>query len=307
MPKYESFSVHDSHGNTPVIYTPESGEPVAISIYDVTPYQWDGHSRPNVDDYTAPWLHMASKTMYKFTATRARKNFNAQVTYAKNQLEQALAQYQADYDVWSEMDERNYTSQSAQKQRYEEAGFNLGYLYNQVDSGNSAVGYSNPDVSFEPNDNVGDNLGGVNMIVDTISSVASIALGAVSAGISIAKLPSVLMESGMRSALLAEQASWQKILRSVGPDGKSVDNAAQSIGFALQKVGLDISSENLVHLKEFTKHAAEIYSLQATHAGKEASQEIQSFIDDLNFDGENSKFLEMFTRLLGWLTVSKFY
>lgn len=308
------YDLMDSFNSPPVISweNPNQQDSSPASIYDVQPYSWDGKSRPNIDDYTSPWIEKASQTMYKYTASAKRKSINAEITYAKNQLQNALAKYQADFDFWSEQDERNYTSQSAQKQRYEEAGFNLGYLYNQVDSGNSAVGYSNPDVSYEPNENIGDNLGGVKVVADIVGTIVGVASSLLSAGVKVAELPAKLAQMKSNTELNKASLEWTNLLRSVDSDGNKVGTITKSLAFELQNIGvqqasttLKCSQQQLSQLTEFTSKCAAIYELQGTDPRKEASTALQDMIKniDLSWLGESQGIGRFILQMLGYTAV----
>lgn len=285
-----------------------------VDIYSVKPYEWDGRSRPNVDDYTSPWIEKASQTMYKSTGTKKKKATNAEITYAKNQLEAALAKYKSDFDFWAEMDERSYTSQSAQAQRYEEAGFNLGYMYGNIDSGNSSVGYSNPDVSFSPNENVGDNLGEAKLVTDVVSSIVSVASSLISAGVSVAQLPSKIASMKANTAVAEASVEWQKVLRSINKDGVKVNDVTKSLAFELQSIGvksaatsLSASQEQLKQLTEFTNHCANIYSLQGTDQRKEMWNSTKEVLNslDLSWLGENEGFGRFILQTLSFFALNK--
>lgn len=293
-----------------VVNTSASASP--SSIYDVPSYVWDGKSRPNIDDYTRPWSQKASDSMYSWAFTDYRKAHNAEITYAKNKLNDAIAQYENDLAFWNEMDERWYTSQASQAQRYEDAGFNLGYLYDKIDSGNSAVGYAQGDSQYTPAENYANE----GEIVKTVSSVISSCVGVVSslinAGVNLAQLPARIKQMTAAGELTSIQANWQRVLQSVGTDGKKIDDVSKSIAFALQQMNykqsqqsLSISAENLKHLQEFTLHAAKIYTLQGTDPRKEASDSLQKMIKsmDLSWLGDSAGFGRFVLQMLGFWAI----
>lgn len=248
------------------------------------PYVWDGHSRPNVNDYTAPWAKTASKSTYKYAWTKSRREHNQAVTYAKNQLQAALAQYDADLSYWQEQDERRYTSQASQAQRYEDAGFNMGYVYGSVDNGNSAVGYNPSSSDFNPADNEVDDIGGVKLIVDCVTNALSLVTPLIQSGISLKKLPHEIEQIKAGTSNLKAQAGLaevhtqlQSFLQSHDMNGDPVDSLGDSLAFAMQEVQYfmtnnqsNLAFEQVRDMQEWNLVAKEIYELQKTPTASEA-------------------------------------
>lgn len=284
MAKIPSSVLDESYISNPSVSYYVSEAPKDSSIYDVSSYRWDGKSRPNVDDYTAPWIRTASQTMYKYTGLRYKKEFNAMVTYARNQLQAALAQYDADLALWNERDERDYTDQSSQLQRFEDAGFNMGYMYSAVDNGNSAVGYNQESAGFEPSDNRGDELGGVKLVVDCVTSALSLVAPMINSGISLAKLPHEIAliqsqkVSSEASARLANiGAKLQEFMQSHDYAGNAVESLGESLAFSFQQMQYDLAKNqsNLAYASWIDKTkwnsvADRIYQKQATPTASEA-------------------------------------
>lgn len=279
----DSVMIEPNLTNPPVTYYVP--EPVKeLSIYDVSPYKWDGQSRPNVDDYIKPWVKDASQTMYKYTGLRYKKEHNAMVTYAKNQLQAALAQYDSDLAFWNERDERDYTDQVSQLQRFEDAGFNMGYMYSAVDNGNSAVGYNQDSAGFEPSENQGDELGGVKTVVDCVTSALSLVAPMINSGISLSKLPYELAllqsqkGSNESSARLANiSAKMQEFMQSHDYSGNAVDSLGESLAFSFQQMQYNLvqNQSNLAYASwidktKWNEVADRIYQKQATPTASEA-------------------------------------
>lgn len=277
----DSYHVTDISGNT-IVYTKPK------------PYVWDGKSRPNVDDYISPWVDMASKTKYKFTGSHYKKRVNEMISYAQNQLKAAQAQYDNDIAFWNERDERSYTTQSAQAHRFEDAGFNMGYMYSQVDNGNSAVGYNQSSSDFEPVDNTGDELGGFKLVFDIVSSAFTIGTALVKAGISLKKLPDELRllrnqsnvafaQSGyytelannenLKGGLLHFEEQLQLWLQTHKPDGTSTDIFSDSLAVAMEQLSYKMKDQERIDLVNWNAVSAEIYKLQSTPSASQSFNE----------------------------------
>lgn len=255
-----------------------TSNPTTGTVYKTgVPYEWSGKSRPNINDYIAPWIEKASQTTYKYTGTKKKKEHNSAVQYAQNQMQAAIAKYESDLAFWNEMDERLYTTPSAQSQRYEDAGFNMGYMYSNVDSGNSAVGYGQQESSFSPAETEGDNLGGAKLVADVVGTIAGIFTGLVNSGVSVARAVSDIAVNssrialqGAQTALTQAQAAWEKCLQSYDSAGNKVDDIAKSIAFQAQQAGLSktVNEGNYVgkQIEDITKflvQADNIYKKQA--------------------------------------------
>lgn len=281
-PKVPDSIMNDSYISNPSVtyYAPEPEK----TIYDVSPYVWDKKSRPNINDYTKPWMKDASQTMYKYTGLQYKKDHNAMVTYAKNQLQAALAQYDADLAFWNEQDEREYTNQSSQLQRFEDAGFNMGYMYSAVDNGNSAVGYNQESAHYDPSDNHGDELGGVKLVVDCVTSALSLVAPMIKSGISLAKLPHEIAllksqkGSNDASARMANiGAKMQEFMQSHDYAGNAVNSLGESLAFSFQQMQYDLAQNqsNLAYASwidktKWNEVADRIYQKQATPTASEA-------------------------------------
>lgn len=185
-------------------------------------------------------------------------------------------------------------------------------MYDKIDSGNSAVGYSQGDSQYTPSENYANE----GEIVKTVSSVISSCVGVVSSlinsGVNLAQLPAKIKQMTASGELTTVQANWQRVLQSIGTDGNQVNDISKSIAFALQKLSYDKSSqditigaENLKHLQEFTKKCAAIYTLQGTDPRKEASTALQDMIKglDLSWLGDNQGFGRFILQMLGFWAV----
>lgn len=262
-----------------------------ITVSDVTsvsPYEWDGNTRPQIDNYIAPWSDYASRFEYKSAGTSKKKEHNSAIAYAKNRMQAAMKQYQEDLAFWNERDERNYTSQLSQVQRYEDAGFNLGYLYGNVDSGNSAVGYDQGDASFTPSDVSGDETRGLDLAVDIVSAAVSVVSSLAKTGIDLVKLPfetallqwqkTDIIQSGLAKSL---QNQWTQFLRDTTVEGKHTDDMSKSLAFAFEALPQINADLNNQQLSEFVKYCGKIYENQSTDLNKSLIQDIDKIIADV--------------------------
>lgn len=259
-------------------------------IYDVESYKWDGNERPNIEDYTAPWSEVASMTDAKWNTENWRKYQNA-VNYARNQLKIAESQYMADLDYWNERDSRDYNDPVSQTNRYEEAGYNLGYLYGSVESGNTSSGYSSPssDIgeagSDAPDKDASDVM---QIVVAGVKVVTDLA----KTGIDLSKLPTeiaiqkVTHDDIYQSSLMkALQNRWTKFLRQIGPNGEKLDdteNLVDSFAFALESAGLKHAGLTNQQLSSFVKYCGQIYENQATDFEKDIMQDVDNIIKDVD-------------------------
>lgn len=281
-------------------------------LYSRQHYKWDGKARPKIDDYISPWINVASETMYSSAFNKNRKEHNKQVTYAKNQLEIATKQFNEDLAFWNERDERDYTDQASQAQRYEDAGFNMGYMYDKIDSGNSAVGYNQQDASIQPADNSANELDLVKTVSSVVATCVSAVTSLINTGVKLKELPARIKQMTASGELTQVQADWQKVLQSVDKGGHAVDDVTKSLAFELQTIGaksaqqsLDIGAEQLKQLQEFTNKCASIYEIQGTDPRKEASNALQEMIKglDLSWLGENQGFGRFILQMLGFWAV----
>lgn len=287
---YRGVSVHQT-----VQTSDGQNSTVGSSLYprwpDSQPYVWDGKERPNIDNYLKPWQYLASQTKYKYTFDDRKKYHNAMITYAQNQMMAAQAQYDNDLAFWNERDERNYTSQLAQRERYEDAGFNLGYLYNQVDNGNSSVGYNQESSQFEPTENEGDEFGGFKIVFDAVTTALSIGTKIIQAGISLKKLPAELallaeqrlatryqaLASSALSVLYGEKSRFQELQNELrefiqyhDKDGNSVENLGNSLAVAMEQLSYRIKSQEETDLINWNQVSKQIYKLQSTPSASQA-------------------------------------
>lgn len=276
-------------------------------IYSTQPYKWDGKSRPVLTDYTAPWAEYSNyeeaNSMYK----KAR-HFNDATRYAKTQLEIAYAQYQDDLAFWNEHDERDYTDQSSQAQRFEDAGFNMGYIYGSIDSGNSAVGYNQGNVSLNPNDTSNRSVEQLKQVNEVVSGVFSLATQLVKSGFDIRLIDKKTAVAQWQKVLtfqqghaLSLQNKWTEILRSYSPDGEDVgDNFEQSIAFLSEKLNYQLRVKEYSRLQTFVKYCDDLYRHQSTDMVKEVFGDLNNIIDSVEGDG-----IQALLRLLAVMAVSK--
>ena len=184
-------------------------------VYDVQHYTWDGKSRPDIQNYTFPWLAYSTKHLSKL----ASKSLSAR-EYAREQLKVATDRYNADLDLWNETDSRSYNSPISQSSRFEDAGYNLGYLYSQVESGNTSSGYDGAFSDFEP-ENIED-IDYLSAFTDTISAVTSTLVDLLDSGVKayeIIKLTPQKFENLYQDASLKSiQSSWLSFLQDYGVD-----------------------------------------------------------------------------------------
>lgn len=227
-------------------------------IYNTENYVWDGTSRPNVNDYVKPWARYANLEE-KNSLYSKNRHYNSAVKYAKTMLQAAISQYENDLAFWNEQDERSYTSPMSQSQRYEDAGYNLGYMYSQVDSGNSAVGYGQQSSDIESNDTSNKSVEQITKVVSTALNLAtSLAKTASSIGVDLTQIDvnkansnylySLAQKANAEQTYIDLQSSWFKYLRDHKPDGSSVslgenDYAvwSESLAFLAEKEGYELT------------------------------------------------------------------
>lgn len=256
-------------------------------VYNVTPYSWNGNERPNLSDYTSPWQNYASKVDAQWNTDSWRKYQNA-VNYARDQLKIAQEQYNADLDYWNERDSRDYNDPVSQTNRYKEAGYNLGYLYGSVESGNTSSGYAGSPANIEefgsdsPEKGLDDAVGIVTGALRVVTDLAK-------SGVDLAKMPSEIAlnkwrraESQERGLALTLQNQWTKILRDYNKDGSQVWDFTKSLAFALDQAKLgqiDLSNQQI---QSFLKYCDKIYENQSTDISKDLMQDVDNIIKDVD-------------------------
>lgn len=280
---------------------------IGEEIYNTSAYKWDGTSRPVLDNYISPW---AKYSNYEEASSLYKKSrhYNNAIRYAKTMMESASAQYMDDIAFWNERDERDYTDQSSQVQRYEEAGFNLGYMYGNVDSGNSAVGYNQGDVSINPNDTSNKSVEQLKQVTEVVSGVFNLATDLVKSGFDIRLTDKRTALTAWQEALvhsqgkaIALQNNWTELLRNFSPDGKEVGYHFQnSIAFLSEKLGYELKVKENARLSSFLKYCDELYRNQSTDMVKELFGDLNQLID-----GIDNKGLQALLRLLSVMAVSQ--
>lgn len=296
--------------DSPTLSSTNSGSTPADPNY----YVWDGNSRPQLEDYISPWAKTANQTTYHNTFNKKRRNHNANVEYARTMLQAATQQYEDDLAFWQERDSRSYNSQLSQLQRYEDAGFNMGYLYGSVESGNTSSGYHGSSVDMDRPDNSTD----VSKTIQAVSSAVGTALNVVTSlaktGIDIYKAPHEISLLKNNSQAVKLSNEWTKILRSMDKDGNSVEDVAKSLAFSLQALtqkqgeqSLSIGEKELTRLESFLQYCDKIYENQSTDPKKEIVNGIKSMIDSIDFSflGEYEKLGKRITQLLALAGVIK--
>lgn len=245
-------------------------------VYTNASYVWDGKERPVLSNYTAPWSYYASQQP---STVLSRRQIQA-IDYAKLKLQEATKQFENDLSYWNEQDERSYTSPISQTQRYDDAGFNMGYLYSQVDSGNSAVGYNQQSTSIDTQTSDAYKQG-----LDVVARLVGSALDVSKYVPAIAKLPSELDLNEAREQLAYAQAndssasamiqdlqgSWFQFLREHDKDGKQVGyredggyDWSNSIAFLLEQENYKLKANERQDLDEWLKQAAKVYKNQSS-------------------------------------------
>ena len=260
----------------------ESYKVTADEIYSVTPYSWDGKSRPVLTDYVAPWEKYSALGISEGTIWSNVKARNNAIRYAQNMKETAIKQYEDDIAYWNERDERAYTTPSAQSQRYEDAGYNMGYMYSSVDSGNSAVGYSQSSYSPEYKESRDNSIETVFKILNTgLEVVTKLAKTATSMGVDITKMSlndincdylySLAKKANAEQTFIDLQSSWYQYLREHNKKGEQVsigENDAfdwsESIAFEIEQEGVKLTANQRKDLDAFLAVAAEYYQKRNT-------------------------------------------
>ena len=259
---------------------------LAEKIYRTENYTWDGKSRPNVHDYISPWSKYANLSEANSLYSENR-HYNASINHAKTQLQAALKQYEDDLAFWNELDERSYTTPASQSQRYEDAGYNLGYMYSTVDSGNSAVGYDQSSLGIDNNDTSNKSVDQSVKVITTAFSIATslvktgYELRLVNAQTSLAQWDTI--KSQQQGHAISLQNQWTSILRTTSRDGRDVSSDfTQSLAFLSEKVGYELNENELTRLKTFVKYCDQLYSNQSQDMVKELYQNINSIITDVD-------------------------
>lgn len=246
-------------------------------IYKTENYTWDGKSRPDVNDYIQPWSKYANMSEANSLYSKNR-HLNAAIRYAKTQLNAALKQYDNDMAFWNEKDERAYTSPLSQSQRYEDAGYNMGYMYSSVDSGNSAVGYDQSPSEIENNDTSNKSVDQTVKIISTALNLAtSLAKTASGIGVDITRmnlnkvnsdyLYSLSKKANAEQTFTDLQSSWFQYLREHRPDGSQVSVGendsfvwSESLAYLTEKENYELTANQRKDLDEFLIVAADYYS-----------------------------------------------
>lgn len=258
-------------------------------VYNVTSYSWDGNDRPNLADYTAPWQNYASKVDAKWNTKNWREYQNA-VNYARDQLKIAQEQYNADLDFWNERDSRDYNDPVSQTNRYKEAGYNLGYLYGSVESGNTSSGYNGSPAQMDefgseaPEKDITDAVGIVTGALRVVTDLAK-------TGVDLAKTPSEIalnqwrkVESIERGQVLSLQNVWTNILRDFDKDGNETGDFSKSLAFALEQARLGQIDLSNSQMQSFLKYCDDIYENQSTDIRKDLMQDVDNLINGVDSD-----------------------
>lgn len=254
-------------------------------VTSVQDYQWGGKDRPNINDYVGPWNEYASGYVYENTLGSKRKEHNSAVAYAQNKLAAARVQYDSDMAFWNERDERDYTDPFSQANRLKEAGFNLGYMYSTVDSGNSAVGYNQESSDYDLSEaNKGHDLEATKMVVDAVMTAFDLATNIARSVGSISKIPHeiALMKSqganqDSQAALAKINAAFESFMQSHDDDGNKVNDMGKSLAFSFKQMqyGLMQNQINLTHQEwidkvNWNKVSEQIYKNQSAPTTSEA-------------------------------------
>lgn len=268
-------------------------------IYGTSSYSWDGKERPKLDDYVAPWAAVASMTPSKWSTKRGNAK-NSAITYAKNMMQNAIDQYNSDVDYWNEQDARRYNSPSSQSERYEDAGYNMGYLYGSVTSGNTQSGYSAPDANSDVQDNEAPESLVTEVVLPMIDTLGKLTqqgvdiwktakeIGRIEAQTDLysnQSLESVYRgkKASAETTMLEAQKEWYLFLRNTRPDGYPVDDAyghnpkyEQSLAFLSESLGYDIDSAEYQDLSSWLQYCDKAYKNQTTDPMKDVFQDIDN-------------------------------
>lgn len=263
--------------------------PDLSGVYNIAPYSWDGRERPNLANYTAPWQNYASNVDAQWN-TKKWRNYQNAVNYARDQLKIAQEQYNADLDYWNERDSREYNDPLSQTNRYKEAGYNLGYLYGSVESGNTSSGYSGSSSEIQdfgsaaPEKGLDDAVGIVTGSLRVVTDLAK-------SGVDLAKMPSEIAlnvwrknESVQRGTVLSLQNMWTNFLRTTDKDGNYVDDLSKSLSFAFEQERFGQINFSNSQMQSFLKHCDKIYQNQSTDIRKELMQDVDNIIKDVDND-----------------------
>lgn len=236
---------------------------VIAGVESAQPYSWDGNSRPRLEDYTAPWANYANLDLYQDPYSFSRKQkFNDAVLYARTMMDIASSQYKDDLSFWQEQDTRSYNSPLSASSRYEDAGFNMGYMYSNVDAGYSD-GYAQNDYSPYVNEGRNDDKGKAQKVMNVVSSVHRIALDILSQGIALRKVPyevnKLISDANLNSssaALRDVEAGMKSLLLTHNSSGEPVENSINSMYYEMSLATLVQSWRNSDNLKANSDYMA---------------------------------------------------
>lgn len=268
-------------------------------IYDTSPYSWNGEDRPVISDYIGPWNYVASMTPSKW-ATASGNARNAAITYAKNMMQNAISQYNSDLDYWNELDSRSYNTPASQSERFQNAGYNMGYMYGSVSSGNTQSGYSSPDASSDVQENEAPESLVSEIVLPMINTLGSLASQGVDIWREVKDIGRIdqqtklyqaqTHESFSRSSkalfeaeLISAQKEWFLFLRNHRPDGTPVEEAyganaklEQSIAFLAESLNYDTNSAEYQDLQKWLNYCDKAYQNETTQPMKDVFQDIDS-------------------------------
>lgn len=240
---------------------------VIQGVQSAQSYSWDGTSRPQLSDYTEPWANYANLDLYQNPYKFSRKQkFNDSVLLARTMMDIATAQYKDDLAYWQEQDTRAYNSPVAASSRFEDAGFNMGYMYSKVDAGYSD-GYAQNDYSPYVNEGRNDENERAQKVMSVVSSAHQIASGVLSQGISLRKVPyeinKLIQDANLSSssaALRDIEAGMKELLLTHNSSGENVEDSIHSMYYEMSLATLVQSwrnSDNLEANADFMSNRAD--------------------------------------------------
>lgn len=268
-------------------------------IYETSPYSWSGEDRPILSDYIGPWNYVASMTPSKWD-TKYGNARNSAITYAQNMMQNAISQYNSDVDYWNERDSRSYNTPASQSERYENAGFNMGYMYGSVSSGNTQSGYSSPDASSDVQKTEAPESLVSEIVLPMINTLGSLASQGVDIWREVKDIGRIDQQTKLYYAQTAEslsrgrkasaeatlteaQKEWYLFLRNYTPDGQPVENAygldahqEQSLAFLAESLNYDIDSAEYKDLQTWLSYCEKAYQNDTTQPMKDVFQDIDS-------------------------------
>lgn len=267
-------------------------------IYDTSPYVWNGENRPLISDYIGPWNEVASMTPSKW-ATAAGNTRNSAITYAKNMMQNAISQYNSDLDFWNEQDSRRYNSPASQSERFEDAGYNMGYLYGQVSSGNTNSGYNSPDASSDVQQNDAPDSLVSEVVLPMINTLGSLANQGVDIWRTVKDIGRIEQQKHLYYAQTAESLSrgrkasneatlvraqyeWYDFLRHTTPSGEPISSDGDipryqdSLAFLAESLNYDIDSAEYKDLQTWLNYCDKAYNNETTQPMKDVFQDIDS-------------------------------